>query len=83
VDTLCHLPALHVTVAGEQDRPQVEQLAQAVLQQVTGDNVKVAFVDQGYTRSDAADQAARHGVDLLVLKHTEAKNGLACCRVAG
>jgi transposase len=74
VDTLGHLLTLHVTAADEQDRAQVEQLAQAV-QQVTGDNVEVAFVDQGYTGQDAAAQAARHGIDLLVVKHTEAKKG--------
>jgi transposase len=74
VDTLGHLLTLHVTAADEQDRSQVEQLAQAV-QQVTGDNVEVAFVDQGYTGQDAAGQAARHGIDLLVVKHTEAKKG--------
>ena len=74
VDTLGHLLTLHVTAADEQDRSQVEQLAQAV-QQVTGDNVEVAFVDQGYTGQDAAEQAARHGIDLLVVKHTEAKKG--------
>jgi transposase len=72
VDTLGHLLTLHVTAADEQDRAQVEQLAQAV-QQVTGDTVEVAFVDQGYTGDDAANQAARHGIDLLVVKHTEAK----------
>lgn len=63
---------LHVTAADEQDRAHVEQLAQAV-QEVTGDTVEVAFVDQGYTGDDAASQAARHGIDLLVVKHTEAR----------
>lgn len=44
VDTLGHLLALYVTPANEQERAQVGQLAQQV-QQVTGDSVKVAFVD--------------------------------------
>src|SRR3954470_8042542 len=48
VDTLGNLLALHVTPANEQDRAQVEQLAQQV-QEVTGQHVQVAFVDQGYT----------------------------------
>jgi transposase len=74
VDTLGHLLALHVTAANEQDRAQVEQLTQTV-QQATGHSVEVAFVDQGYTGPDAAAQAARHGVDLVVVKHTEAKRG--------
>jgi hypothetical protein len=54
VDTPGHWLTLHVTAANEQDRSQVEQLAQSV-QQVTGDNVEVAFDDQGYTSQDAAD----------------------------
>ena len=69
VDTLGHLLTLHVTAADEQDRAQVALLAQAV-QEVTGDTVEVAFVDQGYTGKETADQAARHGIDLLVVKHT-------------
>jgi len=36
-----------VTAANEQDRAQVEQLAQAV-QEVTGGTVELAYVDQGY-----------------------------------
>ncbi len=82
VDTLGHLLMLHVTAANEQDRAQVAQLAQAV-QQVTGNTVEAAFVDQGSTVDNAASQAARlpgcqaarHGIDLLVVKHTEAKRG--------
>jgi hypothetical protein len=48
VDTLGHLLALHVTAADEQDRAQVERLAKQV-QQITGDTVALAYVDQGYT----------------------------------
>src|SRR5262249_33963147 len=48
VDTLGNLLALMVTPANEQDRAQVGQLAQ-VVQEVTGETVEVAFVDQGYT----------------------------------
>jgi hypothetical protein len=46
VDTLGHLLALHITPANEQDRTQVGELTQQV-QEVTGDSVEVAFVDQG------------------------------------
>lgn len=48
VDTLGHLLALHVTAASEQDREQVGELAGAV-QEATGESVKLAYVDQGYT----------------------------------
>jgi transposase len=74
VDTLGHLLARHVTAADEQDRAQVEQLAQQV-QQVTGETVQVAFVDQGYTGDDAAQQAAEQGLRLEVVKLPDAKHG--------
>ena len=74
VDTLGHLLALKVTAANEQDRAQVAELVQAV-QAATGDQVQVAFVDQGYTGEEPAAQAAQHGVHLEVVKHHEAKHG--------
>jgi transposase len=74
VDTLGHLLALKVTAANEQDRAQVADLAQA-LQEVTGENVPVAFVDQGYTGEKPAEAAAPHGLRLEVVKHHEAKRG--------
>ena len=74
VDTLGHLLALKVTPANEQDRAQVAQLTVA-LQEVTGENVAVAFVDQGYTGEKPAEDAARAGVRLEVVKHHEAKRG--------
>lgn len=74
VDTLGHLLALHVTAADEQDRAQVAQLAQAV-QQITGDSVELAYVDQGYTGENAKQAAQAHGIQLEVVKHTEAKRG--------
>ncbi len=74
VDTLGHLLALHVTPANEQERTQVETLA-ASAQEVTGQTVEVAFVDQGYTGEVPAKAAAVHGIDLVVLKLPEAKRG--------
>jgi transposase len=74
VDTLGNLLAVKVTAANEQERAQVTDLAKQV-QAVTGRTVEVAFVDQGYTGTDAADQAAEHGIRLEVVKHTEAKKG--------
>jgi len=74
VDTLGHLLALVVTPANEQDRDQVVTLATQV-QELTGDQVEVAFVDQGYTgdRPQAAAQAA--GIHLEVVKLPDAKHG--------
>lgn len=74
VDTLGNLLALHVTPADEQDRSQVGELTAAV-QEATGENVEVAFVDQGYTGENAAEEAALNGIRLEVVKHTEAKKG--------
>lgn len=74
VDTLGHLLAMKVTAAHEQDRAQVAELAQAV-QAATGENVQVAFVDQGYTGDQPAADAAQHGLRLEVVKHHEAKRG--------
>lgn len=74
VDTLGHLLAAHVTTAAEQDRAQVGLLAQAV-QEATGNSVELAWVDQGYTGETAANAAAEHGVQLEVVKLSEAKRG--------
>jgi transposase len=74
VDTLGHLLALHVTPANEGDRAQVEELAKQV-QQVTGHNVQVAYVDAGYTGEQAAEAAEEQGIRLEVVKLPDAKRG--------
>ena len=74
VDTLGHLLALVVTPANEQERAQVGDLAEQV-QETTGEHVEVAFVDQGYTGDQAAEDAAAHGIRLEVVKLPEAKRG--------
>jgi transposase len=74
VDTLGHLLALTVTPANAQERAQVADLAEAV-QEATGENVAVAFVDQGYTGEQAAEDAAAHGIQLAVVKLPAAKRG--------
>lgn len=74
VDTLGQLLALLVTPANEQERAQVAELAEQV-QQVTGETVEVAFVDQGYTGDQPAKDAAAHGIRLEVVKLEEAKRG--------
>jgi transposase len=74
VDTLGHLLALHVTPADEQDRAQVGELSRQV-QEITGEHVELAYVDQGYTGEAAAEAAEQHGIALEVVKHTQAKRG--------
>lgn len=74
VDTLGHLLTVLVTPANEQDRAQVGELAEKV-QEVTGDSVELAFVDQGYTGETAEKEAAEQGIRLEVVKLAEAKKG--------
>jgi transposase len=74
VDTLGYLLALHVTPANAQERAQVTILAEAV-QEVTGETVELAYVDQGYTGDQPAADADACGIHLEVVKHTEAKRG--------
>lgn len=61
MDTLSHLLAVQVTPANEQERAQVGALAKEV-QHVTGQTVKLAFVDQGYTEKDPAAAALEEGI---------------------
>lgn len=74
VDTLGHLLALRVTAADEQDRAQVGALAE-VVQEITGEHIELACVDQGYTGETVAEAAAQHGIQLEVIKHTRTKRG--------
>lgn len=74
VDTLGHLLGLRVTSADQQERHQVQELARQV-QEVTGEKVQLAYVDQGYTGQDATEAAAAHGIQLEVVKLPTAKRG--------
>ncbi len=74
VDTLGHLLALRVTPADAQDRDQVAALL-AEVQEVTDNRVEVAYVDQGDTGAPPAAEAARRGVELVVVKLPQAKRG--------
>jgi transposase len=66
--------ALHVTPANEQDRAQVGELA-AQIQEVTGETVELAYVDQGYTGEQARVEAQAHGIQLELVKLPTAKKG--------
>jgi transposase len=74
VDTLGHLLAIHVTPANKGDRAQVEELAKQV-QEATGHNVQIAYVDAGYTGEKAAEAAEEQGIRLEVVKLPGAKRG--------
>ena len=68
VETQGNWLALKVTPAKEQERAQVGESCQAV-PEVTPNNVKVAWVDQGYTGEDAAQTAQEQGI-VMVSDHT-------------
>jgi len=74
VDTLGLLLAAHVTPANEQERAQVQELAEAV-QEATQHSVEIAYVDQGYTGEEPKQAAKEAGIDLMVVKLPEAKKG--------
>jgi transposase len=74
VDTLGQLLAVIITPASEQERAQVRALTEQV-QAVTGETVEVAFVDQGYTGEQPAEDAAAQGIRLEVVKLPKAKHG--------
>jgi transposase len=63
-----------VSPANEDDRKEVGKLSEE-LQQATGENVELAYVDQGYTGERAAEAAHSRGINLEVVKHQEAKRG--------
>jgi transposase len=71
VDTLGHLLAAVITPANEQERAQVADLA-ALVQDVTGQTVELAYVDQGYTGDAPAAAAAEQGLQLAVVKLPDA-----------
>ena len=75
VGTLGHLMALTVTPGDEQERAQVDALRRQV-QQATGETVKLAWADQGYTGEQARSDAAESGIDLQVVKATRSEEGL-------
>lgn len=74
VDTLGEFLALVVSPANVQDRAQVGDLA-AAAQAATGETVEVSFVDQGYTGATAEQAANECGIQLLVVKLEEARQG--------
>src|SRR6185312_9981166 len=57
-----------------QGRDQVAILSERV-QQVTGESVELAYVDQGYTGDDPEGDAASYGIHLEVVNLPEAKKG--------
>ena len=74
VDTLGHLLAVTVTPANEQERSQVKAVCEQV-QQATGSSVKLMWADQGYTGEQAKNDAQACGIELQVVKLSEAKKG--------
>lgn len=74
VDTFGQLLAFSVTPATTNDRVEVGRLAEPV-QQVIGESVEVAYVDQLYTGEKPAAAAQAHGIALEAVKLSEARRG--------
>ena len=45
------------------------------VQEVTGEHVELAYADEGYTGEDPAAAAQAHGIELVVVRHSEPKRG--------
>jgi hypothetical protein len=45
------------------------------LQEASGENVELAYVDQGYGGEQPAEEAAEPGIHLEVVKHRKARRG--------
>ncbi len=73
VDTIGNLLALVVTPANEQERAQIGELCRQA-QEECGDNLQIAWVDQGYTGEEPAKAALEHGVELVVVKLPKSKD---------
>ena len=71
VDTLGQLLAAVITPANDQERAQVTELA-ALVQEVTGQTVELAWADQAYTGDEPAEAAAAQGIQLEVVKLPDA-----------
>jgi transposase len=68
------LLALVITPADEQDREQVKALVELV-QEITGQHVQVAFVDQADTGEQPAQEAEEQSIRLEVITLPEARRG--------
>jgi transposase len=74
VDTLGHLLALHVTSRANWTAPRSSGWPKRSNRSPAA-ACSWAYVDHGYTGQTAADAAAKHGIQLQVVKHTEPKRG--------
>ncbi|MBD3885870.1 hypothetical protein IFO70_29600 [Phormidium tenue FACHB-886] len=63
-----------VTPTNEQNREQIEELAQQV-QDITEETVEIACIDQGYTGEQVSQVAVEAGISLEVVKLPKAKKG--------
>lgn len=81
VEMVGHLLVPQVRPANEQKWAQVKRMAE-VVQEVTGEMVELAYMDQGCAGEELAEAAAAHGITLEVVKRPNVKGGsvLPSCR---
>ena len=82
VDTLGHLLALHVTPADFGDRAAVGRLC-ADIQDATGEEVQLAYVDQGYTAEAVAQAAGPRALRWRSSSWPKPSAASSCCPGAG
>ncbi|ACC75852.1 transposase IS4 family protein (plasmid) [Paraburkholderia phymatum STM815] len=75
IESLGQLLAVSVRPANERQRAQVGELARQV-PLATGQTVKVAFSEQGYTGEEPAQPALDEGIQLQTISSAKAKKGL-------
>jgi transposase len=73
-DTMGNPVAVLISAADEQERDYVGELSEKT-QIATENSVERAWVDQGYTGKAAAEAAAKHGIELEVVKVDGVKGG--------
>jgi transposase len=82
VDTLGNLLAVHITPANEQERAQVQELAQQV-QHVTGQTVKLAFADQAIRVTRLRRLPVRKGLSCRSSSCPRRRRASCCCPAVG
>jgi hypothetical protein len=82
VETPGYLLVLCVTAANQQECAQVKELA-AQVQELTGEDIEAACVDQPYTGEAAIEEAQTCGINSKSSGARGQSTGLCCCQGAG
>ncbi len=81
VDMVGRLLVMCFTPTDKLESAQVHRLCEGV-QKTTGHTVQLAWADQGFTDESASKAAQDNGIDLQVVKQSEATKGMTCTPMA-